>query len=106
MYKEIYQANKKNQMYDTNKHTNILAPEVVQNRVGIVVIYYINIQHPSIQKVYNPVPVMTHYNMPVLHHIPINQVVKKYIPVYYPIPIEHKINIPVKVPIKVPQRVK
>lgn len=57
------------------------------------------------QKVYNPVPVMTHYNMPVYHHIPINEVVKKYIPVYYPIPIEHRINIPVKVPIKIPQRV-
>jgi len=58
-----------------------------------------------VQKVYNPVPVMTHYNMPVFHHIPINEVVKKYIPVYYPIPIEHKIIIPVKIPIKIPQRV-
>ncbi len=48
---------------------------------------------------------MTHYDMPVLHHIPINQVVKKYVPVYYPVPVEHRINIPVKVPIKIQQRV-
>ncbi len=48
---------------------------------------------------------MTHYNVPVLHHIPINQVVKKYIPVYYPVPVEHKINIPVKVPVRVEQKV-
>jgi len=48
---------------------------------------------------------MTHYNMPILHHIPINQVIKKYIPVYYPVPIEHRINIPVRVPINIPQRV-
>jgi hypothetical protein len=48
---------------------------------------------------------MTHYNMPVLHHIPVNQMIKKYIPVYYPIPVEHRINIPVKIPIKIPQRV-
>lgn len=59
----------------------------------------------KIEKIYNPVPVMTHYNMPVIHHIPINQVIKKYIPVYYPIPVEHRINIPVKIPIKVTQRV-
>ncbi len=48
---------------------------------------------------------MTHYNVPVVHHIPINQVVKKYIPVYYPVPVEHKINIPVKVPVRVEQKV-
>ena len=55
--------------------------------------------------VYNPVPVLTHYNMPILHHIPINQIVKKYIPIYYPVPVEHRINIPVRIPIKIPQRV-
>jgi hypothetical protein len=57
------------------------------------------------QKVYNPMPVMTHYNMPILHHIPVNQLVRRYIPVYYPVPIEHRINVPIQIPIKVPQRV-
>ena len=48
---------------------------------------------------------MTHYDMPIYHHIPINQLIKKYIPIYYPVPVEHRINIPVRIPIKVPQRV-
>lgn len=59
----------------------------------------------QVEPILNPVPIMTHYNMPVLHHIPINTVVKKYVPVYYPIPVEHRINIPVRVPIKIPQKV-
>lgn len=59
----------------------------------------------EVKPILNPVPIMTHYNMPVLHHIPINTVVKKYVPVYYPIPVEHRINIPVRVPIKIPQKV-
>jgi hypothetical protein len=59
----------------------------------------------NVQNVYNPMPVMTHYNMPVLHHIPVNQLVRRYIPVYYPVPIEHRINVPIQIPIKVPQRV-
>ncbi len=63
------------------------------------------IPQPQVQRIYNPVPVMTHYNVPVIHHIPVNQVVKKYIPVYYPVPVEHKINIPVRVPVRVEQKV-
>ena len=60
---------------------------------------------PKVQTIYNPVPIMTHYKLPVIHHIPINQIIKKYTPIYYPVPVEHRINIPVKVPIKIPQKV-
>lgn len=53
----------------------------------------------------SPIPVYSHYNIPIIHHVPIKKIVKKYIPIYYPIPIEHRINIPVRVPIKIPQRI-
>ena len=63
------------------------------------------VQKQNRPNVYNPMPVMTHYNMPILHHIPVNQLVRRYVPVYYPVPVEHRINIPVQIPIRVPQRV-
>lgn len=33
------------------------------------------------------------------------EVIKKYVPVFYPVPVERRINIPVKIPIKIPQRI-
>jgi hypothetical protein len=48
---------------------------------------------------------VTKYDLPILHHIPVENIVKKYVPVYYPVPVEHKIDIPVKVPIQVEQKV-
>lgn len=85
--------------YDIPSPLRFVTPQIIGDRQPLV-------RMDPVQNVYNPVPVMTHYNMPVLHHIPINQVVKKYVPVYYPIPVERRINIPVRIPIKVPQRVK
>ncbi len=95
-----FQSNE--QLIQNNKIlNNMIAEEIMHQQQPISSVQKINSKSP----VPFHVPVMTHYNMPVLHHIPINQVVKKYIPVYYPVPVEHRINIPVKIPIKIPQRV-
>lgn len=119
----IFSSNKNKQIFKNNKQDKIARPLPVKinnkilkkiNKKSIPKIttnlteinkLVLNKSAQTEGKVYNPVSVMTVYNTPVLHHIPINQIIKKYVPVYYPVPVEKKIIIPVKVPIKVTQRV-
>ncbi len=55
--------------------------------------------------VYVPVPVFTYYQVPVLHHFPLNQVVRQIVPVAYQVPVEHRINRPVPLPEPVEQKI-
>lgn len=54
--------------------------------------------------VYVPIPVYTYYQIPVLHHYPLNQIVRQIVPVPVPFPVEHRINRPFAVPIPVEQK--
>ena len=69
---------------------------------------------PSVQKnleggvkvpVYIPIPVFTYYQLPVLHHYPLNQIVRKVVPVPQEILVTHNINKITPVPVKVEQKV-
>ena len=75
---------------------------------------------PSVKKIMNervkvpvyiPIPVFTYYQIPVLHHYPLNQIVRQIVPVPYQVPVEHKINkiVPITIPVEqkiiVPQAV-
>lgn len=55
--------------------------------------------------VYVPIPVFTLYQIPIIHHYPLNQIVKEMTPIPIEIPIEHKINKPYPVPIPVEQKI-
>ena len=54
--------------------------------------------------VYVPIPVFTLYQIPIIHHYPLNQIVKEITPIPIEIPIEHRINKPFPVPIPVDQK--
>jgi hypothetical protein len=66
-----------------------------QNRVG------------NLKKVpvYVPIPIFTIYQIPIVHHYPLNQVVRQVLPLPVEIPIEHRINTPVAVPVPVEQKI-
>ncbi len=51
--------------------------------------------------VYIPIPIMTIYNIPVLHHYPVNQVIEEQVEVEVPIDVEHQVVVPVEVPVRV-----
>lgn len=55
--------------------------------------------------VYVPIPVFTLYQIPILHHYPLNQVVRQMTPIPIEIPIEHRINRPYPIPIPVEQKI-
>ena len=44
--------------------------------------------------VYVPIPIFTLYQIPILHHYPLNQVIRQITPIPIEIPIEHRINKP------------
>lgn len=55
--------------------------------------------------VYVPVPVFTLYQIPIIHHYPLNQIVNEITPIPIEIPIEHRINKPYPIPIPVEQKI-
>ena len=55
--------------------------------------------------VYVPIPIFTLYQIPILHHYPLNQVIQQITPIPIEIPVEHRINKPYAIPIPVEQKI-